>query len=277
MHTAVLQDAVHKTPEMSTTLPPAGEPLKLPTPSTSHITSQPVYPPSEDSYLLLDAFSLPSEVNFLSTRFPNSTPSPFLVEIGTGSGIVSAFLAAHAGQIFRRTDVLTMGLDVSFTANTVTNTTVDTACVEHESTAAVFLGSATSDLTSALKLSCVDILVFNPPYVPTAEFPSLSTLRGAQQSVLVDSKSKEDYDMEEYLLSLTYAGGAKGMQTTDRLLDELHEVLSERGVLYLLLCASNKPAEVVERVTGMGRGWRMERVIERKAGWEILSIWRIYK
>ncbi|KAF3910449.1 hypothetical protein ABW20_dc0107333 [Dactylellina cionopaga] len=262
----------------STSMPPSGTPLKLPTPSTSHITSQPVYPPSEDSFLLLDAFSLPSEVDFISTRFPQNSPSPLLVEIGTGSGVVSAFLAAHAEPLFGRRDLITLGLDVSLTANTVTNATVSKACSETPSTSAIFLNSITSDLTSCLKPRCVDILVFNPPYVPTSEFPSLSTLRdGKQQKVLVNSKNKEDYDMEEYLLSLTYAGGEKGMRTTDRLLDQLHEVLSDRGVFYLLLCAGNKPPEVVERVTAMEAGWKMELVIERRAGWENLGIWRIYK
>ncbi|KAK6357944.1 S-adenosylmethionine-dependent methyltransferase [Orbilia blumenaviensis] len=259
-------------------LVPSDTPLKLPTPSTSHITSQAVYPPSEDSYLLLDAFSLPSEVAFISTRFPAETPSPLLVEIGTGSGVVSAFLAAHAGTLFGRQDVITIGLDVSYTANTVTNTTISKACSQHPETSATFLDCVTSDLTSCLKPKCVDILVFNPPYVPTSEHPSLSTLRdGRQQKVIVNSKSKKDYDMEDYLFSLTYAGGDKGMETTDRLLDQLHEVLSDRGVFYLLLCAGNRPPEVVERITGMEFGWKMERVIERRAGGEILSIWRIYR
>ncbi|KAJ6262930.1 hypothetical protein Dda_1488 [Drechslerella dactyloides] len=256
---------------------PADTPLKLPTPSTSHITSQAVYPPSEDSYLLLDAFSLPSEVAFIASRFPAATPSPLLVEIGTGSGIVSAFLAAHASSLFSRTDIVSLGLDVSFTANNVTSTTVSNACAEHTSTAGTFLDVATSDLTSCLRQGIVDILVFNPPYVPTAESPSLTPLRGATQKVVVNPRNQDDYAMEEYLLSLTYAGGEKGMQTTDRLLDNLHEVLSDRGVLYLLLCAGNRPPEVVERVEGLGRGWRMEQVIERRAGWEILSIWRIYR
>ncbi|EPS36991.1 hypothetical protein H072_9441 [Dactylellina haptotyla CBS 200.50] len=262
----------------SASIPPPGTPLKLPTPSTSHITSQPVYPPSEDSYLLLDAFSLPSEVSFISSRFPRETPAPLLVEIGTGSGVVSAFVAAHAKPLFGRRDLITLGLDVSFTANTVTNTTITKACVENAATCATFLNSVTSDLTSCLRPSCVDILIFNPPYVPTSEHPSLSTLRdGTPQRGLVNSKSQEDYDMEEYLLSLTYAGGENGMETTDRLLDQLHNVLSDRGVLYLLLCAGNKPPEVVERVLGMGRGWKMEEVIERRAGYEILSIWKIYR
>ncbi|KAF3273669.1 S-adenosylmethionine-dependent methyltransferase [Orbilia oligospora] len=251
----------------STPALPPGTPLKLPTPSTSHITSQPVYPPSEDSYLLLDAFSLPSEIAFISSRLPAGTPSPLLVEIGTGSGIVSAFLAAHAGVLFGRQDVITMGLDVSYTANTVTSTTISNTCSEHPETSATFLDCMTSDLTSCLKPNCVDILVFNPPYVPTSEHPSLSTLRdGKQQKVIVNSKSREDYDMEDYLFSLTYAGGDKGMETTDRLLDQLHEVLSERGVLYLLLCAGNRPPEVLGRVTAMESGWKMERVIERRAG-----------
>ncbi|KAK6341609.1 S-adenosylmethionine-dependent methyltransferase [Orbilia brochopaga] len=257
--------------------PPADTPIKLPTPSTSHITSQAVYPPSEDSYLLLDAFSLPSEIAFIASRFPAPAPSPLLAEIGTGSGIVSAFLAAHASLLFSRTDIVSVGLDVSFTANTVTSTTVSKACAEHASTACTFLDVITSDLTSCLRPGIIDILVFNPPYVPTSESPSLTPLRGTEQKVLVNPRNQEDYAMEEYLLSLTYAGGEKGMKTTDRLLDDLHEILSERGVLYLLLCAGNRPAEVVERVLGMGRGWQMERVIERRAGWEILSVWRIYR
>ncbi|EWC44701.1 hypothetical protein DRE_06479 [Drechslerella stenobrocha 248] len=269
-------------------------PLKLPTPATDHLAAQPVYPPSEDSFLLLDAFSLPSSTAFFADRFPpSSTPSPLLVEIGSGSGIVSAFLAAHALPIFSRRDILTLALDVSLTANSVTHTTVTTTAAEHPDTAATFLDTVTSDLASCLRPRTVDILVFNPPYVPTEAAPSLDILRGGssggsdgdtststnthRQRVLVDPQGAEDRAMEEYLLSLTYAGGEKGMQTTDRLLDGLHDVLSEQGVLYLLLCAGNRPAEVVQRVEALPAGWRMELVIERRAGWEILSIWRIYR
>jgi len=248
--------------------------LKLPTPSTSHITSQPVYPPSEDSYLLLDAFSQASEVSFLASLFPLTSPSPLLVEIGTGSGVVSAFLAGHASKIFSRRDVISLGIDVSFTANCVTNKTVDRAISEYSSTAAVFCGSVTSDLATALKPKCVDVLVFNPPYVPTSDMPTLEKLRTEDgRKVLVNSKTAEEFVMEEYLLSLTYAGGKSGMETTNRLIEALDNVLSDRGVLYLLLCAGNKPDEVQKMVKSLG--WSMNKVIERRAGWERLSIWRI--
>jgi len=235
--------------------------MTLPTPSTSHISpDDAIYPPSEDSYLLLDALSLPSEAQFLACRFPPTSPSPLLVELGTGSGIVSAFLTAHASIIFSRKDVISVGIDVSVIANKATNTTIETACRDHHATAGMFCGSVTADLTSALRSKMVDILVFNPPYVPSEELPSLQPLHTDEQS-------------DDYLLSLTYAGGAMGMEITDRLLKSLDEVLSDRGVLYLLLCKSNKPQEVAERVRSTG--WVMDLVVERRAGWEVLSIWRI--
>jgi release factor glutamine methyltransferase len=250
--------------------------LKLSTPSTSHITTQPVYPPSEDSYLLLDVFCLKAEQQFLARRFPTTSITPLLVEIGTGSGVVTAFLVANALSVFSRKDIVALGLDVSFTANCVTNTTVDVAITENEVTAGFFCGSISSDLTSALIPNSVDILVFNPPYVPTEEPPSLGKLRDQQnEQMLKDQGAGAILEMEEYLLSLTYAGGKQGMETTDRLIAGLSQTLTDRGVCYLLLCAGNKPEEVIARIASLG--WTTHKAIERRAGWEILSIWRIHR
>ena len=69
------------------------------------------------------------------------------------------------------------------------------------------------------------------------------------------------------------------MEVTDKVIDSLDEVLSERGVFYLLLCKRNKPVEVAERIRGMGNGelWEVEMVVEKRCGWEMLSIWRIWR
>lgn len=90
--------------------------------------------------------------------------------------------------------------------------------------------------------------------------------------------------MESRYLELTYAGGPTGMVTTDRFLDGLEGVLSPRGVLYLLLCAQNKPEEVAERLRAGGYGkkgvrWQVEKVGSsgRKGGWEVLSVWRVWR
>lgn len=70
------------------------------------------------------------------------------------------------------------------------------------------------------------------------------------------------------------------METTDRLLSQLSEILSpDRGVAYILLCAQNKPEEVKSRIKGWGTGWAVETVgtSGKKGGWEKLQIIRIWR
>ena len=77
------------------------------------------------------------------------------------------------------------------------------------------------------------------------------------------------------------------METTNRLLDALDDALSPRGVLYLLLCAQNRPDQVAERLRRGGYGggegggtlWKVEKVGSSglRAGWEVLSIWRVWR
>ena len=94
----------------------------LPTPSTSHVAYERIYEPAEDSYLLLDTLSSDSEKAFLQSRFnvdttanyvAHSSPSPIVLEIGTGSGVVLSFVNAHAKIIFGRHDIFTFGVDVN--------------------------------------------------------------------------------------------------------------------------------------------------------------------
>ena len=247
----------------------------LPTPSTSHVPYARVYEPAEDSFLLLDTLSAPSETTFLSQRFPPSTPAPLALEIGPGSGVVLAFLTAHARTLFSRRDILTLGIDVNRFACRATGETVRRA-VSDDGTQdghGYFLGAAVQgDLTSAMRPGAVDVLVFNPPYVPTDEVP---IIRGQTE------EEKTTYEEDSRLLALSYAGGRDGMEITERLIGELPGVLSARGCAYLLLCAGNKPEEVKEGIRALEGGgvWRAETVgtSGKQAGWgklEILRIWR---
>lgn len=241
----------------------------LPTPSTSHITNPTIYEPAEDSYLLLDTLSSRTETSWLQTRFPATTPTPLLLELGTGSGVILAFLSAHASTIFRRPDILSWGIDINAHACTATGQTVSAAVTAHNSSA-LYLGSLCADLTSPLLDRSVDLLVFNPPYVPTPSLPSLPTTPGDSVSV--------GFETESRLLSLSYAGGKDGMETTTRLLDALPRVLSERGVAYVLLCAQNRPDEVMGFVRE-GLGLRVQSVgwSGKVAGWEKLTVLRIWR
>jgi release factor glutamine methyltransferase len=247
----------------------------LPTPSTSHVPFSQIYEPSEDSYLLLDTLSSPSEVSFLTTTFSSSSstsPSPLILELGPGSGVVLAFILAHTSTILGRKDVLGLGIDVNIFACSATDQTVRLALKDNESFAATgWLDAVQGDLATALRPESVDVLIFNPPYVPTEDLPATTFTAG---------KGDGEFERDSHLLSLSYAGGKDGMETTNRLLEQIPGVLSSRGVAYVLLCAQNRPQEVMADVRRWSSGeWRAEKVATSgvKAGWEKLCVVRIWR
>jgi release factor glutamine methyltransferase len=130
------------------------------------------------------------------------------------------------------------------------------------------------DLATAWRSGSVDVLIFNPPYVPTSEMP-------ARPATYSDDAPPEtpSFDDDSYLLSLSYAGGRDGMETTDRLIEALPDILSLRGCVYILFCAQNKPEEVKRRIPNLGPEWRAETVGSsgKTAGREKLQIVRIWR
>jgi release factor glutamine methyltransferase len=254
----------------------------LPTPSTSHVPYERVYEPAEDSFLLLDTLSSESEKAFLHKRFsqpPDDTtlevfPSPLVVEIGTGSGVVLSFLHAHTESILGRPDILTAGVDVNRYACKATHETVRVAEIEQRIQAlshGFYLGNILGDLTGFIRDGKVDLLIFNPPYVPTPELPRLPN---------EEVKTATAYGDDSHLLSLSYAGGIDGMETTNRLLLSLPQLLNQyRGCAYILLCARNKPEKVKEQISSWGSSWAVETagVSGKKGGWEKLEVLRIWR
>lgn len=267
----------------------------LPTPCTSHVSFDTIYEPSEDSYLFLDTLSSESESTWLSNRF-NSTPtsspgdstqntstSPLVVEVGTGSGVVLGFVAANSQLIFGRRDILALGTDVNRNACLASRETAVKAVHERQADSAPtattpYIASIMSDLCTPLRPGSVDVLLFNPPYVPSEEAPRLPTV--AEQEDKKDLSRSAKFEQDSYFLSLTYAGGVDGMETTDRLLEAIPGILDPvRGVAYVLLCKQNNPEEVKERIRKWGNGWMAETVGNsgKQAGWEKLVIVRIWR
>jgi release factor glutamine methyltransferase len=233
----------------------------LPTPSTSHICFDRVYEPAEDSYLLLDTLSSAAEVAFLQGRLQHgpSTP-PLVLEVGVGSGVVLAFAAANAGRIFGRHDVLALGIDINIFACKAAAQTVRNALTDREHDRTVFL-----------------VFIFNPPYVP-ATLPDFE--RHGEYNTMPQGKSETSFEQDSYLLELSYAGGDDGMVVTNKMLQQLPELLSQgRGVGYVLLCAQNRPEIVKQQIRDWGSGWSAETVGSSgtKAGWEKLAILRIWR
>lgn len=267
----------------------------LPTPDTSHVSFDTIYEPSEDSYLFLDTLSSATESKWLSERFSKdakANPAPLVVEAGTGSGVVLGFVAAQSQHIFGRRDILTLGTDVNRNACLATRETVSTAIqteqLGHDKSGTDGAGSSdlrtvhisclTGDLCTPLRPGSVDVLLFNPPYVPTEDLPRLPTAAENDPAALQSMSRSARFDHDSYFLSLTYAGGADGMETTNRLLDAIPNILSPRGVAYVLLCKQNQPDGVKGRIRNLG-GWNAETVGSSgmQAGWEKLTIVRIWR
>ncbi|KAJ7529004.1 hypothetical protein O6H91_15G029700 [Diphasiastrum complanatum] len=120
-----------------------------------------VYEPCEDSYAIVDAL--------LADRAQLLELQPKLrVEVGSGSGYVITSLA-----------LLLKGLDsVHFLATDINQTAAETTS-RTLNNHAVKADVVVTDLLSGLEnrfRGCVDVLLFNPPYVPTPEDEGLRVL-----------------------------------------------------------------------------------------------------
>jgi release factor glutamine methyltransferase len=98
----------------------------------------------------------------------------------------------------------------------------------------------------------VDVLLFNPPYVPTPEEEvGTSDIRAA------------------------WAGGHRGRVVIDRALPLVPVLLSEGGVLLMVMLEENDPGEVARILKGYGLESRV--VMSRGADEEMLHILKAWR
>eukprot|EP01127_Copromyxa_protea_P003112 TRINITY_DN1297_c0_g1_i4.p1 TRINITY_DN1297_c0_g1~~TRINITY_DN1297_c0_g1_i4.p1 ORF type:complete len:169 (-),score=28.87 TRINITY_DN1297_c0_g1_i4:102-608(-) len=99
----------------------------------------------------------------------------------------------------------------------------------------------------------VDLLVFNPPYVPSEE----------------EELNRED-------LYAAWAGGVDGREVIDQLLPVVNPLLSIGGCFYMMVILENKPKEIQTIMEGFG--FRSEGVIlKRRAFNELLHVLKFVK
>lgn len=104
------------------------------------------------------------------------------------------------------------------------------------------LDAIQTNLVDSLRLdSKIDLLVFNPPYVVTE-----------------DEEITNDHG-----ISAAWAGGKDGRRILDRLLPQIHRLLSATGKFYLLTIDENKPDEIAAEL--LKQGFKCTIVLQRRA------------
>ncbi|KAH9044676.1 S-adenosyl-L-methionine-dependent methyltransferase [Lactarius pseudohatsudake] len=220
----------------------------IPTPDLSHLTKHDyeiVYEPAGEIpatgplFILLDA--LEAEADNIRRLAPR-----VCLEIGSGTGVVSSFLAQIVGapnSLFLCTDVNPHAATCTARTGSQNKTPLDPV-----------VASLTRPLTSRLA-HAVDVLVFNPPYVPTYSDEMDVAQRGAG-------------------IAGSWAGGIDGMQVTNTLLAQVDGLLSPRGQFYLVAVKQNNVPKIQEFMENTF-SLRSEIVLQRRAGREYLFVLRI--
>uniref|UniRef100_A0A8C0TE40 Methyltransferase HEMK2 n=1 Tax=Canis lupus familiaris TaxID=9615 RepID=A0A8C0TE40_CANLF len=178
----------------------------FPTPLHGHVGRGPfsdVYEPAEDTFLLLDA---------LEAAAAELTGVEICLEVGSGSGVVSAFLASMIGP-----QALYMCTDINPEAAACT---LETAHCNNVSIQPV-ITDLVNGLLPRLKEK-VDLLVFNPPYVVTPP-----------------------EEVGSHGVEAAWAGGRNGREVMDRFFPLAPDLLSPRGLFYLVTIKENNPEEIM--------------------------------
>ncbi|XP_030894326.1 methyltransferase N6AMT1 isoform X3 [Leptonychotes weddellii] len=98
----------------------------------------------------------------------------------------------------------------------------------------------------------VDLLVFNPPYVVTPP-----------------------EEVGSHGVEAIWAGGRNGREVMDRFFPLAPDLLSPRGLFYLVTIKENNPEEILK--TMMTRGLQGTIALSRQAGQELLSVLKFTK
>ena len=196
-----------------------------------------VYEPSDDTYLLIDGIQADLTENpSLQQHYHN------ILEIGCGSGVPIVFLSSLLPASFA------MATDINPKALNFTKQTALENGVEVLETIQCDLGSALLPRFEER----IDILIFNPPYVPTP-----------------------DDEVSGNGIEASWAGGLKGRRVIDRAIPQITRLLSRpHGVCYMITVDDNIPEEIGALFEK--DGLKMEPFVRRRACNEYLTVQKIF-
>ncbi|CAK0786018.1 hypothetical protein CVIRNUC_009231 [Coccomyxa viridis] len=196
-----------------------------------------VYEPSDDSFALVDALQQHDWTSF--------SPDVCL-EVGCGSGYVICSVAKMLSQHGLRAQVLAS--DISSAALEATQ---ETLVAHGVADVELIQGDLLKPLIPRFQHQ-VDLLIFNPPYVPTPD----------------DELTRTD-------IARAWAGGNRGRAIIDKFLPQVKEVLSPRGFMYMVTVTDNRPEDILQLLSNDDIEGKV--ILERAADEEALRIlccWR---
>lgn len=228
------------------------------TPTYSHLTPEDydhVYEPAEDSFLLLDA--LEAELPFLLRKKPS-----ICLELGPGSGIIISALAKYLNYQshgFFAVDINKFACDATKRTGKANDVNVEVLNM---------------DLLSCFKPNSIDLLLFNPPYVPT---PTNLDANIPEQRKFYDDEAETVYKTsdDDKMLIKSWAGGADGCEIINRVIANLDDILAPDAVFYLLIIKDNNPEKI--KADLRSRGYEAQQIIDRKIRGEHLIVLKISK
>ncbi|XP_039300199.1 LOW QUALITY PROTEIN: methyltransferase N6AMT1-like [Nilaparvata lugens] len=109
------------------------------------------------------------------------------------------------------------------------------------------------DLLDCLQPGCIDLLIFNPPYVVTHP----------------DEIHQGDG------INRSYAGGIRGRQVMDRLFPQLPRLMAPRSCVYMIVIDENDPQQIAKLLEDLG--FESSVVMSRRAGIERLSVMKFVR
>lgn len=162
----------------------------------------------------------------------------FALEVGSGSGVVITALQT---------------ILKNFCAYFATDINLE-ACLATKHTATLnnaFIEPCRMNLSFSFCEKLFDLVLFNPPYVVT------------DNDELIGSG-----------INRAWAGGALGRQVIDIFLQNLPNILSEKGVCYMVILKENNPIAIMEKMKTYN--FQSEIVIERKFMGEHLYVLKLF-
>jgi release factor glutamine methyltransferase len=222
-------------------------------PSLDHLQMsdfQKVYEPSDDTFLLLDGIQLA----FQSSNDWKCKPYT-VVELGCGTGVALLYVAQR---------LLEINPDIHAHTFLATDVNPDALCVM-QSTAKYNLPDIMNvlhiyecDLASSESLllpyeNAVDIILFNPPYVPTPD-EEVGQTNGIEAS---------------------WAGGDRGRRVIDRAIPQIGQLLrNNTGVAYMITVDDNEPEQLAKECRRQ-YGLHMIPWVRRRARNEYLTVQKL--